>query len=116
MRIWVANTGQPYREGSSEGVGLSNLRQRLALMPGMLNEGCVQPATAECLEVSLARITYPEAALGLRRSGWQFSSRALAWPQLGRVVRQVSMRFRSGARSSGEGCGLGWAWVRSCDP
>ena len=38
VRVWVANTGQPYREGSPEGVGLSNLRQRLALMPGMFGQ------------------------------------------------------------------------------
>jgi signal transduction histidine kinase len=34
LRIWVANTGLPFREGSPEGMGLSNLRQRLSLMPG----------------------------------------------------------------------------------
>jgi sensor histidine kinase YesM len=34
IRIWVANTGLPLKEGSPEGTGLSNLRQRLALMPG----------------------------------------------------------------------------------
>ena len=34
LRIWVANTGLPFKEGSPEGTGLSNLRQRLALMPG----------------------------------------------------------------------------------
>lgn len=34
VRIWVANTGLPLKEGNTEGLGLSNLRQRLALMPG----------------------------------------------------------------------------------
>ncbi len=34
VRIWVANTGLPLKEGSPEGLGLSNLRQRLMLMPG----------------------------------------------------------------------------------
>jgi len=34
LRIWVSNTGLPFQEGSPEGTGLSNLRQRLALMHG----------------------------------------------------------------------------------
>jgi sensor histidine kinase YesM len=32
LRLWVANTGRPYREGAPEGTGLSNLRKRLVLM------------------------------------------------------------------------------------
>ena len=38
IRIWVANTGKPYREGAAGGTGLTNLRQRLSLMavPGSL--------------------------------------------------------------------------------
>ena len=32
--LWVANTGSPLGEGRPDGVGLANLRQRLALMPG----------------------------------------------------------------------------------
>ena len=34
LHLWVANTGRPFREGSPEGTGLSNLRKRLALMEG----------------------------------------------------------------------------------
>jgi hypothetical protein len=34
LRIWVANTGLPFKPDSRDGLGLSNLRQRLALMPG----------------------------------------------------------------------------------
>jgi len=34
LRLWVANTGRPLEEGRPDGVGLGNLRQRLALMPG----------------------------------------------------------------------------------
>ena len=34
VRLWVSNTGVPFQPGSPEGMGLSNLRQRLALMPG----------------------------------------------------------------------------------
>jgi hypothetical protein len=38
LRLWVANTGAPFQEGRPEGTGLSNLRQRLALLavPGEL--------------------------------------------------------------------------------
>lgn len=34
LRLWVANTGRPLQEGRPDGVGLANLRQRLAMMPG----------------------------------------------------------------------------------
>jgi hypothetical protein len=34
VRLWVSNTGLPFKSGSPEGMGLSNLRQRLALMRG----------------------------------------------------------------------------------
>jgi len=34
VRLWVANTGLPFKEGSPDGMGLANLRQRLALLPG----------------------------------------------------------------------------------
>jgi len=34
LLLRVANTGAGFREGSPDGVGLANLRQRLALMPG----------------------------------------------------------------------------------
>ncbi len=48
VRIWVANTGLPFRVGSPEGMGLSNLRQRLALMhraPGQLEIRAVDGRT-----------------------------------------------------------------------
>ena len=34
LLLWVANTGSPLKQGAPEGVGLANLRQRLALMQG----------------------------------------------------------------------------------
>ena len=34
LRLWVSNSGLPFKEGNPDGVGLSNLRQRLALMQG----------------------------------------------------------------------------------
>jgi sensor histidine kinase YesM len=34
LLLWVANTGSPLEEGRPEGVGLTNLKQRLALMAG----------------------------------------------------------------------------------
>ena len=34
LLLWVANTGSPLRKDRPEGVGLANLRQRLALMQG----------------------------------------------------------------------------------
>jgi signal transduction histidine kinase len=34
LLLWVANTGQPYKGENAAGMGLANLRQRLALMPG----------------------------------------------------------------------------------
>jgi hypothetical protein len=34
LLLWVANTGSPLKQGRPEGVGLANLRQRLALMHG----------------------------------------------------------------------------------
>lgn len=34
VRIWVANTGLPFKQEGSDGMGLSNLRQRLHLMRG----------------------------------------------------------------------------------
>lgn len=34
LRIWVANTGLPYKGETTSGMGLANLRERLALMSG----------------------------------------------------------------------------------
>ena len=34
LRLWVTNTGLPLKEGSPDGIGLANLRQRLVLMQG----------------------------------------------------------------------------------
>jgi hypothetical protein len=34
LRVWVANTGSPFKQEADSGMGLSNLRQRLALLPG----------------------------------------------------------------------------------
>ena len=48
--------------------------------------------------------TWPK---GCHRRSW-LSSIKRAWPRLYRVVRHDSMRFRSGARPSGEGKCLGW--------
>ena len=56
LRIWVANTGRPFLEGSPEGTGLANLRQRLALMtspPGQLEIGMVGGRTLAELHLRL---------------------------------------------------------------
>jgi hypothetical protein len=61
LRLWVANTGVPYKEDSPMGMGLSNLRQRLSLMrgePGQLTIGSMDGRTLAELRLRLSEASH----------------------------------------------------------